>query len=448
MTERLQRITSTSQIRNAEHVGRLLGDPYADPNEMRSSLDALDEDGLRPFNYDYYYLNLLSLFGDVLSVDKVRRMAMACNTFRLWQSWESFAEAAPSSLQFQTHGSQAAVRLRGWDVAQLRTLLAAGRGLIVCTSHYGAFRYILSDLMFLGFPVTMGLDTDSVDAFRHRFQRLRSNPDIAPFMTSDLSIKIDGAGSGRVVDVEKDKLATIALVKALRNNQIVHLFTDGNVGWEGHWGATNKSAFDFLGFPISMKSGVTHLAAMSGAPILPVFVTRTAPLDVRYRNMDVIGEVSPADPIFPGGILKGSRRKEFIDKTTEHIFQLYASAILRDSNQWEMACLFHRWRAPQPDGSPVIQTSQCPEKRLETGRVFRLNSARVARVPTDGKLLLVDAKTLQVLALEQHSAQVVEALLTSEGINQSWWRSVPDAERSRVINLLADLERRSLLSVN
>src|SRR5262249_38344598 len=142
MVECSQKINSISQIERAEHVKRLLAAPDSDPTEVRSSLDACGEDALRLFNYDYYYLNVLSLYGDFLRIGEVQRIAMACNTFRLWQRWESFADAAQSFAVVQQRGPEAGMRLRGWNVAQLHKLMEAGRGLIVCTGHWGAFRYI------------------------------------------------------------------------------------------------------------------------------------------------------------------------------------------------------------------------------------------------------------------------------------------------------------------
>jgi len=86
--ESIPRDLPSDQAALARDMIRFLDDISAEPMEVRSCLDSLDHQGLRPFNYHYYYLNLLSVFSQQKSPEEIRELAVACVKFRLWRQWD------------------------------------------------------------------------------------------------------------------------------------------------------------------------------------------------------------------------------------------------------------------------------------------------------------------------------------------------------------------------
>jgi len=132
----------------------------------------------------------------------------------------------------------------------LRAALAAGRGAVVLTAHFGN-----PDIAALGFA-RYGRPVNLVMA-------REANATVWPFIESLL----DPRGL-RVVYDSESPLRALTLLRALRNNEIVA------VQFDGHPLAPGTTMIDFFGAPAGFHVGPFLLARAAGAPILPVYTVR------------------------------------------------------------------------------------------------------------------------------------------------------------------------------
>jgi lauroyl/myristoyl acyltransferase len=403
---------------------------FADPVEVISCLNSLDENGLRPFNYDYYYLNLLAIFGAAYNPDEIARMAIACNKFRLWSRWECYSEPFRSSSP-----RRAQFRLQGWDVPGISSLLEQGRGLVIYTFHYGAFRSIYQDLLRMNREPWLSVDTDSAVGLRRRAQEQGQIPEVSD--------------TERIIDVEHP-LAAVRIAKLLQKNQVVIVFADGNGGVDGPWGKSNKVCIDFMGYPISVKSGIAKVAAAVGAPVLPVFTRRTAPLNRATERSSVVGEVECKPAIRFSEETSATEHKESVRKCIETMFGYFEKIVTQDPTQWESACLVHRWRGVPEQDIKDMELSASSSVReaavqlFEGGR-FHLNKDRVARIPTDEGAVLVNVRNLRVFRIKKDLEEFVSALSSARGVGEERCDAHNDQSLRHIASFLAALQQLGLV---
>jgi hypothetical protein len=409
---------TADQARWAKDMIKYLDDASAPPAEVRLCLDALDEHGLKLFNYPYYYLNLLSAVGDYKSPAHVRDLAIACVKFRLWRQWQSHADAIDLHAK-KIAGERLPVRLKGWDKQYLDSILGNGGGMIVCTCHYGASCYILDDLTTFGYDIVIGLDANSAFGFRKRLELLGHMS-----ASGEKAVPV-GNGSVRIVDVENNGFAAVALAKALRKNQVVLLYFDGNSGMNGAQGNSNKCALECFGYPVQVKSGVAQLAISTKAPLVPVFSLQThSVLDPSQPSER--GVVHVSQPIAPEA---GQDKESFAQHTLQFLFRRLEGLVSENPEQWEGACLFHRWRV-----TPARAAERKPDlnamNALAEGRRLRINDRLIATIPSSDGFMLVNVRTLRVFKGKRKHDWVLSTLAT-EGVNKNMlharWDDYPEA---------------------
>src|ERR1035437_4633622 len=219
-------------------INDLLQKVQFDSPEFNAILECLSIQTLRYYNHDLFYLNYLSLFSGTMTLDQIAELAVQATRLRIWSSWENSWRLMDL---MRRPSSEWTPMLKGWDTSQIRRLLALGKGLVVCTTHVGAYRHVPTDLAMLGFRVCVALG-GGVSRFFDKFiahcrrERADAKVDAEPPFMDRL----------HVVNVEQDTHATIALMNCLRRNEIVVVFLDGNSGLDGIWGKSNKCSLRFL----------------------------------------------------------------------------------------------------------------------------------------------------------------------------------------------------------
>lgn len=421
----------------AKNMIGFLDDLSAVPEEVRSCLHALDEHGLRPFNYHYYYLNLLSIFGQKKSPAEIRELAIACIRFRLWRQWESHVDGLELHRRKEA-GADLPMRLKGWNRKKLDSLLAGGRGMIIATCHYGASCYLLDDLASMGYHVVIGLDSNSAFGLRKRFQLLLQK-DISE---DQAQVVIPLAhGSVRIIDVENNPFATVVLGQTLRRNHIVLLYFDGNSGFDGATGRTNKSPLKCLGYPVQVKSGVAQLALSTKAPLVPVFCGKTASLLDSGQPWER-GVIYDVDPILPEAAI--GHEEAFVSTTLQCLFDRMGGLVMSQPEQWEGACLFHRWRALNSPNSKTVRKNPSAlqmESILESSRSrVKINHRLIATIPSSDGFMLVNVKTLQVFKINSKHNSIL-SILAGEGMESRVLHCAQSgsAEEMRCLQALSDL---------
>lgn len=166
------------------------------------------------------------------------------------------------------------VEIRGRE--HLDAALAVGKGAILCTAHFGSCSSASALLHVSGYPLTaVGRTSWKYDAgissterrlwdfvYARRLQRHRQRPNIEPW-------------PGRL------KVAAQATV-ALRANEVVTISSDA-----APLDAEQARAVEmpFLGRQARLLPGVVGLARLTGAPVLMMFVYRSA--DYRHQVLEI-----------------------------------------------------------------------------------------------------------------------------------------------------------------
>lgn len=397
-------------------------------------------------HYNPTYLNLVSVFGEELSKEKLHSLTIACIKTKLWNECEYFFRLSRwlDAIKSGQDAEQFAIdqrlpRLNGWDTDLIRSVLRHGRGLIICSFRFGAIRYIPIELALLGFPILEVVNTPTYEAMQAAFASLGIRENVAS--QQNTAFKADNVRLLRTVNAEDDR-CTVQLVDALKRREIVGICVEGNTGSDGPWGDTSKSRINFLGHTILAKNGAARLAAALRTPILPV---------VAVQDGDASGQLFFSEPIVPPAGLKRSQTEEFVTATMQSLYSLLDSYVRRYPEQWEGWSALHRWR--ERDDVAAKEGVTDPEEinqLLRDGRRFKLNPGRVAQLPAKDGVMWVDLKTLKGFQNPKWAEpeNLLATLSTPEGLDLSWIDGAgrdPDWNQ-KICLLLAYLRQSDLVS--
>jgi lauroyl/myristoyl acyltransferase len=218
--------------------------------------------------------NLRQVLGDELGPDQADRVAR--DFFRMI----SCEVIDVMRLRGRARSLDKLIEIRGLE--HLEGALAGGKGALLCSAHFGSVSSAFSLLHTKGFPLTAigrwpwkyrpgklsaeGRFWDLV--FARRLLRHRQRPNIEPF-------------PGRV------QVAAQAAV-ALRANEVVTISSDAPALDTSRGGVLDMP---FLGHQATLAPGVVTLARLTGAPVLTMFIHRSA--DYRHQVL----EISPPVPM-------------------------------------------------------------------------------------------------------------------------------------------------------
>ena len=218
--------------------------------------------------------DLRQVLGDEFTVEEAEQLAQ--DLFR----FASCEVIDIMRLRGRARALRRLVEIRGRE--HLEAALAEGKGVLLCTAHYGSFVSALSVLHASGFPLTnigrwwwrYETSVSSVErwfwdfAYARRVLRHRQRPSIEPW-------------PGRVH-------VAVQAATALHANEVVVLSGDA-----APLPAEQARAVEvpFLGHQVRLVPGVVGLARLTGAPVLMAFVHRS----VDYRHQ--VLEISPPVPM-------------------------------------------------------------------------------------------------------------------------------------------------------
>jgi len=184
----------------------------------------------------------------------------------------------------------------------LRAGLAAGRGVLIITAHYGNWELIAARLVLEGERLSV-VARDADDGATHRFiTRLR-----------------EGCGY-RVIP---RRAAPRAVLEALRRNEVVAILVDQNTTQGGQF-------VPFFGRTAATATGPAVLALRTEAALLPGFCVRLP--DDRH-----VGRLEP--PVTP--FRTGDREADVVELTA-HLTRLIEAQVRADPAQW--LWIHDRWR--------------------------------------------------------------------------------------------------------
>lgn len=424
--------------------------------QFRHWLDQLSDDEItRSYqrHYNPTYLNLLSVFGEELGGEEVHSLAIECFKRKVWNESEfhfqlsKLLELAKSEeTGTQPGNGRSLIRLKGWDIPLIRSLLGRGRGLIMCSFRFGLVRLIPIEIALLGFRAWEVVNTPGLEIMQSAFESLGS---------CDHSHEIFVSGEERApqaVNIRllktinaEDERCTVQLANALKRGEVIGFCIEGNTGSDGPWGKTSKSIVKFLGHSISAKNGAARLAAALGAPILPV---------VALGDGEASGQLFFSEPIIPPSGLKRSENERFVQASMQSLYALLESYARRYPEQWEGWSALHRWRLRDEAvaASDCLSSNADPQEiagLLRNGKRFRVNKRRVAQLPTKEGVMWVDLKTLKGFRNPKWAGEenVLAALSEPQGLDLPWMNRSsrsPDWEEM-IYRLLAYLEKLKLI---
>ena len=215
--------------------------------------------------------NLESVLGDQLS--HIERTHIARDFFRR-RSCE-----AVDVMRLAGSGRALArlVEIRGLE--HIEAALAAGKGAIICSPHFGSFNSCFSLIGVCGFPVTVVGDWRSTWANMAPVQRFlwrlvhekhltrhRHRPNIEP--------------------IKEEAGTAMQMAETLRSNELIAMAIETPVAPEAR---TRAVSVDFLGRQILLLPGSVSLAQLTSSPVLVLVVRRLA--DWRHQVMEISAPV-------------------------------------------------------------------------------------------------------------------------------------------------------------
>ncbi len=185
--------------------------------------------------------------------------------------------------------------------------LKKGRGVIMCTAHYGNWELLALSLGLKGYPldlVVREVDDPKFEEFVS-WVRMRTG--------------------NRIIYKQK---AMRKLLTRLKENAIITILLDQNV--------THREGFfvDFFGTPACTNKGPALLALASGAPIVPIFIRRTA----RGHRVEAFKEIEYGQT--------GDRERD-AEEVTRRCTKFIEEMIRRHPEEWFW--VHRRWKTrPEP----------------------------------------------------------------------------------------------------
>lgn len=171
------------------------------------------------------------------------------------------------------------VEVRGLD--RVERALAAGRGALLCTAHFGSYRACFSLLGARGWPITAikrevdepgasWLRQRSLRVYNERVARHMHRPNINP---------------------TEGRFAATQAARVLQRNELLGVYIDPPALPADR---ERTVASDFLGRQANVLSGIMAVAQRTGCPVFVALLYRSA--DWRHQVFEISPPVSAGDP--------------------------------------------------------------------------------------------------------------------------------------------------------
>jgi len=260
------------------------------------SLDSLGFYGEKIATIAFYFLikprrialnNLHLALGKEKSEEEIKRICL--------DSFKNIGKDMMEICRWNDFDVKTFVKLEGKEY--LDEALKQGKGVIALTGHLGNFPLMNARLASEGYPMSVII-------------KGTKNPKVAKIMNSF----IDQAGVDPIPD--KPRTACIAhCFKALKKNRILWLQNDINAPGTEAW-------VDFFGYLVPTFKGPVVFSLRTGAPILPMFITRNA-----HNSHNLI--------IYPPFELKGKENnQEDITSNIAKLSKIVEGMIRKYPEQW------------------------------------------------------------------------------------------------------------------
>lgn len=207
------------------------------------------------------------------------------------------------------------MELQGFE--HFQQALAAGKGIIMFSAHFGPFDYLIQWLAVQGYEVTIPVEQLADQRILDLMLRLRRSKGVQ-------YVPLGGSTAMR------------AMLQALRKNQVVLITADRAVQGE-------SMLVPFFGAPARLPSGIAHLAQRTGAVVLGGFGWHTA----RSRMPVLEAEMVPVSQVLP------QEQRTQIEPLTRGIVSCMERFIEAHPDQWVVFAPV--WSNEEAYGSAMMQ---------------------------------------------------------------------------------------------
>jgi hypothetical protein len=398
-----------------ERLMRLLGG-RGDRREIEEAAHALSDAELIAFGLRAYHMNLLSLFGESWSEEKIAATARAAAISKIIGSWDYHHHYLPSLTAAADEPQVGNV-----PTALIKDLLARGRGLVLMSFHLGPMRYLGSDLSHAGIPVCMPLARDS---FANYESARAANPTAAVWERL------------RFVNVE-DSGGPLALAKTLARRGCLMATVDGNTGLDGVRGDQQRMTVRILDSEARVKTGLFAMAARFGAPIL-AGIAHTSGGKRLCRTTPLID---------PGAALAGEEAEHFVEAAAQSVYSFFGEALREHADEWCGGDLFHQWRVPSSlPRRDIGEVEQRLGRSLGAGGRLTVNRRRIVPLNGKGETIWSDAPSGKCFKLPVEMAGLARQLSAEgSGVGLDWLDRHSETERSRIWTFMCQLASRDAI---
>ncbi len=165
------------------------------------------------------------------------------------------------------------VEIRGLE--HVEAALAAGKGAIICSAHFGGFNEAFSLLGASGFPVTTVGDwrttyDSNMSTLKRFLWRLMQEQPVAHHRRPNIEPLTDRQG------------VAVRMVEILRSNELITIAIDDPIASESRPRAV---LVDYLGRQVPLLPGVIPIAQLAGSPVLALVMHRQA--DWRHQVLEI-----------------------------------------------------------------------------------------------------------------------------------------------------------------
>lgn len=322
-----------------------------------------------------------------------------------------------------------------YDVVNIDTLnqaLEKGHGALLATQHVGPYRRLFYELIRRGHTVNIVLDAvvsaQLYPLIRNQLSRQnKSMPDLEERLL--------------IINAEKPGGSAREILRALKRNQPVIIYLDGNTGVGGQKQTSQHSVtVEFFDQQIAVRKGTCHLACLANAPIIPLFASWR---DGRCPTMEFF------DPIVPD---PDEDVESFCRQGMQKLYTLSEQFIREYPEQFEEWFHVHRWRLPGAgaqrtgDASSMKKAYEELEQELDGGSCrYRVDQSKALVVDMGGKELLIDGERRRVLKARPLTRAIVKELAGGRTLNKLLAQFEKNYSRNDILEELTRLRGLQLL---
>jgi lauroyl/myristoyl acyltransferase len=291
------------------------------------------------------FLGLRMAFGRFHSRPLLRQVARSCLERKLSFTKEWIAQ-----------GPFPKLHIRG--TANLHRAASQRKGVVIAACHVGRYHRIPLVLNDLGFAVTLLLDEDN-----HAREQSEQDRWVARY-----SGPLD-----QPIEYVNAELPTAAwrMSRALRLERVLLVYMDGGTGLQNSQPAKTSVEVKFCGLPLLVRRGLAHVAACTGAPIVPAVCSETSQgrQSVTFYRPHLKREEETLDA--------------YCASALQYCYSILEEQVVRDLASWEEWYHLHRWVIyADTQQTQTLSLPSGPEQSLKTQFLFDRDKVEILKLPT------------------------------------------------------------------